>query len=348
MIAVDAMGGDYAPKAVIQGAVAAARGGVPILLLGDEKTINDNLPVDWQSLPLTLDFCPDRILMSEDPGRAVRTKQNSSLVHGIKAVAHGQAAAFFSAGNSGAIMVASALFIGRVTEIFRPAVGTFLPTRKGTVFCLDVGVNVDCKAQYLYQFGVMGHVYLQTVYGIEQPRIGLLSNGHEPYKGPLEVKKTYEKLMNSPLNFIGNIEGREIGEDIVDVIVCDGFVGNVMLKTMQGVARTMFHWIKDEASYSVLRRWILWLNRGIFKALRTKVDYANVGGALLLGVNSPVIVAHGSSDARAIENGIKFAYRVVQEQQIKKFNDGLHTFFKSNQTLASVVRQKIKTLFEWK
>jgi len=347
MIAVDAMGGDQAPRTVIEGAVAAARSGIPILLVGHQAAITSHLPSDWQTLPLTFEFCTDQILMTEDPGRAIRSKPDSSMVKGMKTVVNGKATAFFSAGNSGAVMVGSVLIIGRLQGIERPAVGTFLPTRRGSIFCLDVGANVDCKAHYLYQFALMGHAYLQITKNVKQPRIGLLSNGHEPYKGPVEIKKAYELLSQSSLNFVGNIEARDLGEDIVDVLVCDGFVGNVLLKAMQGVARTMFGWIKDETERSWLRRCLAWLNRGIFKSIKNRADYTSIGGALLLGVNHPIIVAHGSSDARAIENGIKFAHRIVQEKQIIAFNELLTASLKNTQIFSETIPQKIRSLLQW-
>lgn len=347
MIAVDAMGGDQAPRAVIQGAVAAARTGIPILLVGNKEALLAHLPADWQSLPINLEFCTDYVSMAEDPGRAIRSKPDSSMVKGMKAVAHGRATAFFSAGNSGAVMIGSVLIIGRLPGIHRPAVGTFLPTKSGSVFCLDVGANVDCKASYLYQFAVMGHAYLHVAKGIARPRIGLLSNGHEPYKGPMEIKNAYELLTQSSLNFIGNIEARDLGEDMVDVVVCDGFVGNVLLKAMQGVAKTMFSWIKAESNKSWIRRLCAWLNRAVFKSIKNRADYTSIGGALLLGVTQPVIVAHGSSDARAIENGIKFAYRIVQEKQVIAFNELLATFIKNKQKVTEVIQQKVRSILHW-
>jgi glycerol-3-phosphate acyltransferase PlsX len=346
MIAVDAMGGDHAPQAIVQGAVAAARCGIPILLIGQQEAITPHLPSDWQRLPLKIEFCTEYILMAEDPSKAIRSKPDSSIVLGMKALAHGTAAAFFSAGNSGAVLVASIFIVGRLPGVLRPAIGTFLPSRTSSFFCLDVGANVDCKAEYLHQFALMGHAYLQVAKNISYPRIGLLSNGHEPYKGSAEIKKAYDLLSKTSLNFVGNVESREIGEDIVDVLICDGFVGNVLLKTMQGVARTMFHWIKDEAKKSWMRRCLLWLNQGIFKAIKHRMDYTAVGGALLLGVNQPVIVAHGSSDARAIENGIKFAYRIVQEQQVKKFNALLSSFLHEKSTFTGAIQQKMRSLFQ--
>ncbi len=348
MIAVDAMGGDHAPEAIVHGAVAAARSGIPILLVGKKEALTSHLPVDWKTLPIKLEFCTDHILMGEDPGRSVRTKPESSLVKAMKAVSQGRASAFFSAGNSGAVMIGSVLFIGRIRGVHRPAVGAFLPTKKGSVFCLDVGANVDCKAQYLYQFALMGHAYLQVTKGLKQPRIGLLSNGQEPYKGPQEIKKAYELLSRCPLNFIGNIEARQVSEGIVSRVVCDGFVGNVLLKTMQGIAQAMFSWIKEEAAHSWVRRGLLWLNRGIFKDIKKRMDYASVGGALMLGINQPVILAHGRSHARAIENALLFAQQVVEQRRVYLFNDRLRALLKKRSRISSVVLPKVRSLFAWK
>lgn len=347
MIAVDAMGGDHAPHAIVHGAVAAARSGVPILLVGKKEVIVSLLPSDWKQLPITLEFCSDHITMAEDPGRAVRSKSHSSLVVAMKAVAQSRASAFFSAGNSGAVMVAAVLIIGRTPNIHRPAVGTFLPARTGSFFCLDVGATVDCKSHYLYQFAVMGHAYLYVTKGIKNPRIGLLSNGHEAYKGPTEIKKAYEKLFHSPLNFIGNIEARDIGEGTVDVVVCDGFVGNVMIKTMQGTARALFGWLKDETRHSWVRRLLLWASRGIFTSIKKRLDYTAIGGALMLGIQRPVVLAHGSSDARAIENGIMLAYKIVQEKQVERFNALVTSLLPAQHSFSGAVKQKVRSLFHW-
>ena len=337
MVAVDIMGGDQAPHAIVEGAVAAARKGVPVLLCGKKESILSCLPQDWELLPITLEFCDEYITMAEEPGRAIRNKPNSSLVRAMKAVASGKAAAFFSAGNSGAVLVASVVISGRVRGLHRPAVGAFLPTQTGKFFCLDVGANVDCKAQFLYQFALMGHAYVQVTQQIENPRIGLLSNAHEPYKGALEVRKAYEQLARSSLNFIGNIEAREVGSGEADVVVCDGFVGNVMLKTIQGTAHMLFSWIKGEAKCSWIRRFLLWLNRGLFRSIKARTDYASVGGALLLGVKHPVVFAHGRSDARAVENGILFAHAVIREKRVQRFNAKLVTLLNKKNTFTGAV-----------
>lgn len=347
MIAVDAMGGDNAPGAVVQGAIAAARSGIPILLCGKKSAMEPYLPAGWQDLPITLEDCPDQIDMAEDPGRAIRTKPKSSLVRALSAVAQGTATAFFSAGNSGAVLVGSVLIIGRVRGVHRPAVGAFLPAEKGSFFCLDVGGNVDCKAQYLYQFGLMGHAYLKVTRSLERPRIALLSNGHEPHKGPIEIKKAYDLFAVSPLNFVGNIESRELGAGTIDVLVCDGFVGNVLLKAMQGTASTLFSWIKSHAQSSLFRSAAAWLNRGLFSSIRKKLDYGAVGGALMLGVNKPVILAHGRSDARAIENGIIFAHTVVQSRQVERFNDLLKDLMQDSNELPMAHQPKGDTPTQW-
>ena len=348
MIAVDAMGGDNAPIAIVNGALAAARSGIPILLIGKEQEIMPLLPTNWQKLPLSFEFTSDIITMADDPSKAVRSRPNASLVRAVKAVAQGRASAFFSAGNSGAVLIASVLFIGRINGVNRPAVGAFLPTRNSSFFCLDVGANVECKASYFYQFALMGHCYLQIICNIKNPRIGLLSNGHESYKGTQEIKKAYSLLVQSPLNFIGNIESRDLGDDVVDLLICDGFVGNVLLKAMQGFARTMFYWIKKEADGSMWNSFLLWLSRPMWRNIKRRLDYTSIGGALMLGVKQPVILAHGSSDARAIENGIKFAHTIVQQKQLERFNIHLKQLFDQSHTFSGAVKQKMRSFFHWR
>jgi len=347
MIAVDAMGGDRAPEAIVQGAVAAAQQGIPLLLCGKKDVLLSLLPSDWETLPITLEFCEQEIGMAEEPGRAVRSKLQSSLVCAMKAVASGRASAFFSAGNSGAVLVASVILCGRVPGLHRPAVGTFLPARNGSFFCLDVGGTVDCKAAYLYQFALMGHAYLTITKQMEYPRIGLLSNGHEPFKGSAEVKKAYGLLSQSSLNFVGNIEAREVTEGLVDIVVCDGFVGNVMLKAIQGTARTLFSWMKDEAQKSWFQKICLWLNSNLFRALKKRADYASVGGALLLGVKKPIIIAHGRSDANAVKNGILFAHQVVKEGRVQKFNTMVQELLEGHKGFDGLVKPKVRSLFAW-
>jgi len=345
MIAVDAMGGDFAPRAIVQGSYQAANRGIPILLFGDsvhiksillELSQKDGKSLD--SLPITIEHTTQIIGMEAEPGRAVLQAKDSSLVRAVQAVADGTAHAIVSAGNSGAALVAGTLILERVPGVLRPAIGDFLPTKSGSVFVMDLGANTDCKPEYLEQFALMGHAYVSMIKAIARPRIALLSNGHEPYKGSLAVKQTYDLLRKSKLNFVGNIEPRELFDDLTDVIVCDGFVGNVMLKTMQGTAKTLISWIDTERSQSWLYTIGLLLSKGLFRGIKNKMDYAKKGGALLLGVKKPLIVAHGSSNAVAIEHAIVFAHKAVQERVIERFNAQLASLLPAQDTFVGAQR----------
>lgn len=329
VIAVDAMGGDQAPYVVIAGAVKAAQAGISIRLFGLKKQIIDQLRSQcaaWNTLPIEVIDCTDIISMGEEPVRAVTEKKDSSLVQAIKSVANGSSTAVVSAGNSGAALVSATVVIGRVPGIIRPAIGGFLPTKKDPVFCVDLGANADCKPEYLEQFAHMGHVYVQLQRGVLSPTIALLSNGHEPYKGSTLIKDVYRRLLkNTKLNFVGNKESRDLFDGSVDVLVTDGFSGNIMLKTAQGVAAVMMHWISDEAKKSWFFCLLLFMLRPLLRRIREKIDYSRIGGALLLGVKKPVIIAHGSSNQEAIFQAIVFAHNVVREQRIERFNAQLVT-----------------------
>lgn len=338
MIAIDAMGGDFAPAVVVQGAVKAAQKGISVILFGDQARV---LPLlhnehkQWHQLPISVEHCSEIITMDEEPGIAVLRKKNSSLVRAMQAVKNGKARAIVSAGNSGAMLVASTIILGRVPGILRPAIGSFLPTNSGSFFCLDLGANADCKAEFLEQFACMGDIYVRLVQQKTKPRIALLSNGHEPYKGSTAVKQAYTLLTTHP-HFIGNIEARDIFEDRIDVLVCDGFAGNVLLKAIQGTAKTMMGWVAQEAKKSWVRQLLLWCNAGLFRGLKRKIDYARVGGALLLGVNHPVVLAHGCSHAGAIENAILFAHDVIGDNRITLFNKQIQNLLQKKQSIGSV------------
>ncbi len=326
MIALDAMGGDFAPKVAVEGAVKAARLGIAIGLFGDQTVIESMLigiDAQWRSLPISVFHCSQVIGMADEPSRSVLKKNDASLVRAMQAVVDGDATAVVSAGNSGAALVAGTLILERVEGVLRPAIGNFLPTNKGSVFCLDLGANTDCKVDYLEQFALMGHVYVQQVRNIKRPRVGLVSNGVEPYKGSLAVKQAYARFEQLPINFVGNVEARDIFDDHADVLVCDGFVGNVMLKTVQGTARSLMTWIQQESSKSYWRQLALYCAAPIFKTIKQRIDYANKGGALLLGVKHPLVVAHGCSTAVAIERALLFAHDVVAHQRIAHFNAAL-------------------------
>jgi len=332
MIAVDVMGGDLAPRAIVQGAFNAAQKNIPVLLFGDAKKIEAILEqclpcppkpwrrLGWQNLPISIIHTTQVIEMGQEPTRSVIAKKDSSLVRAVQAVADGSASAIISAGNSGAAMVAGALILGRVDGVLRPAIGEFIPTKNGSIFCMDLGANTDCKPEFLEQFAYMGHAYVHLMKNIEKPRIALLSNGEEAYKGSLAVKQAFSLLQFSPLNFVGNLQSRDMFDDHADVLVCDGFVGNVLLKGLQGTIRTMTYWINEERKKSWLHTLGLFLAQGLFKNLKKKIDYSHMHGALLLGVNHPLIIAHGNSNAVSIEQSIIFAHKVVQEKLVEQFN----------------------------
>ena len=332
MIAVDAMGGDFAPRAVVRGAFQAAREGVSSILYGDAPSLElllSECDPAWHLLPLSIVHCSEVIEMGDAPSRTVIKKKDSSLVRAIQAVADGQADAVLSAGNSGAAVVAGTLIIGRVPGVLRPALGNFLPTRTGSFFCLDLGATVDSKAEYLEQFALMGSLFVAQTTAIVSPRVALLSNGIEPYKGCMVVKDAYARLeQNLEINFVGNLESRDIFDGNVDVLVCDGFSGNVMLKAMQGTAQAMLFFIQDFAQKSWWHTALLALQKPIFRVLKKKLDYAEKGGALLLGLQKPVIVAHGCSHERAIINALLFTDRIVRDATLKTFNVELASMIK--------------------
>lgn len=333
MIAVDAMGGDYAPREVLAGALKAAQSGIPILLCGDIAHIEPiltSLSPSWRDLPISCEPCTQTIDMAEEPSRAVIRKKDASLVRAAQAVKEGRASALVSAGNSGAVLAVGSLIIGRVPGVMRPALGNMIPTPHGGIFCLDLGANTDCKPAYLAQFAVLGSVYVQEAIGIKTPRVALLSNGHEPYKGSQAVKEAYGLLeKQSGIHFVGNLEARDMFEGTADVLVMDGFVGNVLLKGVQGTIRALFGWIKQEAARSWYHKLLALCAKPLLSAIRTTTDYQKAGGALLLGVQKPVVVAHGSSQAEGIYSAIFFAHSVAQKNSLKRVNACLEEIFNS-------------------
>jgi phosphate acyltransferase len=342
-IAVDAMGGDYAPQEVVQGALAAAKEGVPLILFGNQDKVMPLLAhycPRWRSLPIELVHCSDVIDMDEDPLRGILRKKDSSIVRALKAVLAGKASAFVSAGNSGAVMAAASTVLGRVQGVMRPAIGSFLPTTAaGSLFCLDLGANPDCKPEYLAQFAYMGYAYVRLTKHIAQPRIALLSNGHESYKGSVLVKTAFELIQQTDLEFIGNIESRDIFSGRADVVVTDGFTGNILLKGIQGTAKAIMDWMKEEASRSLISRLLLSLSRPLLSRIKNKVDYAKTGGALLLGVNKPVVIAHGSSKGQAIMQAIIFAQSTVDQKIVPTFNETLRVLLKKGTDSIQKVKQ---------
>jgi glycerol-3-phosphate acyltransferase PlsX len=314
MIALDVMGGDYAPGPIIQGALQAAHS-VPVLLVGPQDIIKRELykldPL-WERLSITIHHAPDIITMAEEPVQAVRNKKFSSLVQAVMCVKEGRATGVISAGNSGALMAAALFILGREEQYERPAIISFLPNYLGTkLLALDLGANTECRPGHLYQFAHMGVLHAQKVLGIERPRVGLLSNGHEDSKGSLLVKETFGLLKQSSLNFVGNVEPYGIFSGKVDLVVCDGFSGNVLLKTMESVFSMTRFWLEQMPLPDEKTR--IWRDSFIEKT-NHYVDSRWQGGALLLGVKGTVVVCHGSSDARTIEHALYLAQKYFQPE----------------------------------
>ncbi len=325
-VALDAMGGDHAPAAEVAGAVAAARiYGIEVLLVGRRPAIAAELArQETKGLKLAIVEAESVVDMHEpDPARAVRQKPDSSLVRAFGLVREGRAAACVSAGNTGAFMAAALFELKRVPGVERPAIGIVMPTPSGRVLLLDIGANVDSKPEYLAQFGLMGAVYLEHVFKMGRPRVGLLSIGEEPSKGNQLVQQAYPLLQRTPINFIGNIEGKDIFSDLADVVVCDGFVGNVALKLTEGLAATISRMLREELTANPVRRLLAAGLRGAFRDLRGRMDYAEYGGAPLLGVNGVCIVAHGRSSPYAIQHALRAAAEGVEHRVPDRLRDAI-------------------------
>ncbi len=315
-VAVDAMGGDHAPRAVVAGAVEAARAGVgSVLLVGPSALLREELERSHAfGLPIEVIEAPDVIGPEEQPVVAVRRKKNSSIAVGLGLVREGRADAFVSAGNTGALMAASLFILGRIPGVRRPAIGGIMPTVDGRgCLMLDMGAHMDASPLNLYQYAFMGSVYAEKVLGVANPRIGLLNVGTEENKGNELTKEAFRILRQSPLNFVGNVEGRDIFDRRADVIVCDGFTGNVILKTLEGVGQGMAALLRRELTSGLRVKLGALLARPALQRFARSVDYREYGGAPILGVDGPCIKCHGSSDAKAVANGIKVAVRVASQ-----------------------------------
>ena len=316
IVGVDAMGGDRAPRVVIQGALEAlreARGAFEIVLVGDEARIRDeasHLGVR-DSLPRVV-HAPESIDMSESAAASVRRKKDSSIAVAARLEREAETDALVSAGNTGAVVAASLLTLGRIESVERPAIATILPTPQGNVVILDVGATSDCKPLHLVQFAMMGSIYARLVLHVERPRVGLLNIGEEAEKGSEVYYEAHRMLKQSPVHFVGNVEGRDIILGTADVVVCDGFVGNVLLKFAESVVPILSHMIKDEIMSDPLSALAGLLLKPAFRRLKRRLDYAEVGGAPLLGVRGTTIIAHGRSNARAIKNAIRAGARCAQ------------------------------------
>lgn len=318
-IALDAMGGDHAPAVVVEGAVAAAREpGVEVILVGRAEVIKAELSKhDTSGLSLPIVHAEDVVEMDEHASTALRQKRQSSIAVGIGLVKEGDASAFVSAGNSGAVMAKALFGLGRIQGVERPAIGTVFPTKSGKCFILDIGANADCKPDYLVQFATMGSAYMERVFGISNPRVGLLSNGEEETKGNQLVQAVFPLLKAAPVNFVGNVEGKDVPSGMADVVVCDGFTGNVLLKLSEGVASSLFDVLKEELTSSLANKLAAMVLKPAFRRVKRRLDYAEYGGAPLLGVNGVVIIAHGRSNALAIKNAVRVAKQAADQKLVE-------------------------------
>jgi glycerol-3-phosphate acyltransferase PlsX len=330
-IALDAMGGDFAPMNEIQGAVNAYSSKSPnldfeIVFVGQEKKIKSAMnQLDMKNLNYSIVNADEIVTMEDDPTIALKKKKNSSLYKGLELHTQGYVDAFISAGNTGAVLATATVLLGRIKGVSRPTIGSFFPSdRDLPVLVLDVGANVDCKARFLYEFAVMGSIYFRNMYNIENPRVGLLSIGEEESKGNEIVLETFAMLKESNLNFIGNVEGRDILHAQADVIICDGFTGNIVLKFAESVLGFIKTKFKTFANKNIFNKIIMASFYPIFKKIFQDMDYQKYGGVPLLGVNGVTIIGHGKSSPLAIQNMINRALEQCQKDINEKIELALN------------------------
>ncbi len=323
-IAVDAMGGDNAPFEIVKGAVDAVNEfGSNIILVGPQETVEKELAkYTFDKSKITIKNATEVISTDESPTNAIRRKKDSSIVVGLNLVKNSEASAFVSAGSTGAVLTGGTFIIGRIKGIERPALGTCLPTVSGFTFLLDSGANVDCKSTYLLQFAKMASVYVEHVMGVNNPTVGLINIGAEKEKGNALTKETYELLEGSELNFVGNVEPRDIPFQKADVLVCDGFAGNTVLKFAEGLSSALISIIKDEITAGLYKIPAAFLIKP-FKNIKKRFDSEEVGGAPFLGLKSLVVKAHGSSKAKGIKNAIKQCEIFVEKDIVLKIEEQL-------------------------
>lgn len=325
-IFVDAMGGDFAPQAPVEGAVEALRRypNIEITLAGDLKQVEPLLKdCDDVRGRITLLDAPEVITNHESPVMGVRTKKNSATVQGMLQLKEKQADGFVSAGSTGAVLAGGMFRLGRIEGVERPALAPLLPNGKGYFLLIDCGANVDCKPEYLQQFGVMGDAYMKGVMGLKQPRVGLINIGAESEKGNALVKAVYPMMEQAGYHFIGNVEARDITGDQADVLVCDGFSGNLILKFMEGVSGTLMGMIKKELMADTRSKIGALISKPAFKRVKKAMDYTEVGGAPLLGVQGAVVKAHGSSNAHAFSCAIGQCVKMIDGHVVEIIEKGV-------------------------
>ena len=323
-IAVDAMGGDHAPEHPVAGAILAARElGIDVVLVGQQDRVKAALASHANPPKIDIVHADEVIGMEEPPATALRRKKNSSVHVAARLLRDGEVQGIVSAGNTGAVMVTVKRYVGTIPGVDRPALAMIVPSRHGRTVLVDVGANLDPKSHQLVQFAVMGSFFAQTILGLESPRVGLLSVGEEAGKGTELIRAAHAALEASPLNFLGNVEAREIYSGDADVVVCDGFTGNVVLKTSEAVVETMLHLLREELSSSRRNKLGARIARGAFRSYRGRVHYAAYGGAPLLGARGLSVICHGRSSARAIMNAIRVTMEYGQHSVNERIEEML-------------------------
>ncbi|HYX82969.1 MAG TPA: phosphate acyltransferase PlsX [Gemmatimonadales bacterium] len=320
-IAVDAMGGDFAPRHVVDGALAAARHfDLGVALVGPRAHLDAELQRHEDVAPerIRLVEATDIVAMADSPAAALRRKPNASIKVAAEIVARGEASALFSAGHTGATVMAAYAAFGTLPGVDRPALAATIPTRRRPAILLDVGASVECRPQHLLQFAIMGSVYARVVLGLDSPRVGLLSTGEEATKGNELTREAHRLLKMSPLAFVGNVEARDVYSGNADVIVCDGFTGNVALKISEGLVDVVESLLREELSSTITMRVGSLLTRRALRRFKRRVDYSEYGGAPLLGLARVTIVGHGRSSAKAVRNAVALAYRFASERFIER------------------------------
>ncbi len=336
-IAIDAMGGDFAPREIVKGAVEAARGlaGIEkLFLVGDETAIKAELAL-YGKIPACIEIrhASEVVEMGDSPALSLRRKRDSSIMRSVELVKDGLADAIFSAGSTGAAVAASMLRLRTIEKVDRPAIAAIMPSIKGPFVLLDAGATPDCTPKMLAEFAIMGSIYAENILNIVSPRVGLMSIGEEDSKGSKSTKEAFQILEKTRLNFIGNVESHDMFEGAVDVVVCDGFVGNVVLKTSEGAAHAIIQWIKESFSASLVRK----IGAGILKAsgafaeLKKKTDPEAYGGAPLLGVKGVCIIGHGSSSSFAVYNAIRAAGTAIEQKVNQLIEEKINEVFKDSE-----------------
>ncbi len=318
-VVIDGLGGDFAPEEIVRGVIEARKTGGPEIIITGPENILEKEFSEAGGMPAGVEIhnTSQKVEMDEPPSKVIKEKKDSSLVVGARLVKEGKGQAFISAGNTGAVMASGIFIIGRLKGIDRPGIATPIPGEKKMSLLIDAGANADCKANHMLHFAYMGKLYMEKVLARKDPKIALLNVGHEAQKGSKLYQEAYSLLKTGDLNFVGNLEGRELFSEQCDVLVCDGFVGNITLKVTEGVAQTIITMLKNEVGRSVKAKAGALLMKGALKSMKNRMDYEEFGGAPLLGLQSPVVICHGSSKAKAIKNAIFVGAEIVEKKVIE-------------------------------